>query len=178
MKGRGGVSGRRRWSEEDEIKTLDSSSSTIVGRGGENAQGWTKKLNDFSSWPFSLFWLRAYTYTKMRMMMIEWIPEQKEEKGKEKENSGRWSLYPPESGVRWCRVGCCIVFILFSGRLPTVCRCKFASTPASIVFLPLILIVPLALLVGNWINRWVKKRVSSEFVQWVIYAEMFQAAEK
>lgn len=39
MKGRGGVSGRRRWSEEDEIKTLDSSSSTIVGRGGENAQG-------------------------------------------------------------------------------------------------------------------------------------------
>lgn len=41
MKWRGGVgvSGRRRWSEEDEIKTLDSSSSTIVGRGGEHPQG-------------------------------------------------------------------------------------------------------------------------------------------
>ena len=73
-----------------------------------------KRLDDFSSWSFSLFCLRAYTYTKLRMMMtmIEWVPEQKEEKGKEKEKSGRWSLHPPESGVRWCRLGYCIVFIL------------------------------------------------------------------
>lgn len=39
MKGRGGVSGRRRWSEEDEIKTLDSSSSTIVAGEGRTRKG-------------------------------------------------------------------------------------------------------------------------------------------